>query len=1126
MDFEKALTDKLINKRYLIQEKIASGRNIVFKALDLIRNENIAFKQILIQDKTEFNAVQKEYDLLKSINHPNIYRTYDFGKVYSIEPDITSHEIEIYFITFELIQHRSFQKSDLENNDIIKQIFSGLLYLHFNNILHLDIKDENILIDEKSNVKIIDFGLAETSIDNKLSNKKGTIEFISPEMISGGLLNFWTDYYSLGIVFYKILFGEFPFSANNEREILDWHLNESKKFKFSDGIIFNKIISKFLVNNIDQRKENIFKLLQEYLGEDLCKNIQLRREYFLSKNQERFLEIIMNKDKNGNINVIEGEKGSGKTSLLEKINKNSKSILINSIQINRLDFFEVFLSRLKQFKSSFQILKNDSLSESELVIEIKKEINSFSDESNFFILIDDFDKINDVKSDLLNEILFFALAKGSNLVFTRNIGAKTEVFYDMKIYQITPLMKEDFEEYLDKTINKQLFNQFPTKFLFNYSVHYPSKINDLINRLLKLKRFNIDKSGFSVSNELLLKDVFSIADENFLELRGIDYNSKIFLSFLYIIEEPLDFKRLDKVDNLFEGEFKLNKLFQNNLIEINEFGIIELIDYQLLKNSILDFIIKEKNDITNIIKNLFDVSKSYLNYQQKVNISSWLMDFEAAYNFIKKAENKLVKEEGYYVFLQLIENALIKLPEKFKCQLYEISLNPLKEIGNWEKVNKILNYLISDCNIYNFYALKAVTLNKLGESEKAIEILTNEFNKDNSNEDIQYQLADAYLNLGKLDNSEKLLNILIKKTKDKKLTADSYNLLAIVNFYQDKLKESAIYFNRALEIFKELNLKTKIGQILNNLGNTLSLLGETEDSYKNWEDSLQIAKDYGYLELEASNYQNLGIKEFINFNLENSDEKYNQAKKIFEVLGNKLQTGQIYSNLTEKNILELDYRSGELNFKKAFRIFKDINNPLELEYAYILHLFNHLFYRNNNTNSNSKIYNIKFKEFYNGIDLSLEKLNSIENIEYLLDIFKSNNYNFLFFLLGILIYFRFELISEKILDYYIIESKKQLNFTYYNLISDLLSYKTKNNKFDILDFEILNKLSDFVESKDVSLFSVLVLVEKQKFYKHRGNFDKSRITRNYIEHILLYVKTTGIINKGIFSMYIKDNLVD
>ncbi len=118
-----------------------------------------------------------------------------------------------------------------EGKDIYYQIINGMDYLHQNNIIHRDLKLENIIIDDKKNIKIIDFGFGTISSDETYSSFFcGTPSYMPPEIVSKKdyigkeisytlLLGSYADVWTLGVLLYIMLCGTFPFRALTEKEL-------------------------------------------------------------------------------------------------------------------------------------------------------------------------------------------------------------------------------------------------------------------------------------------------------------------------------------------------------------------------------------------------------------------------------------------------------------------------------------------------------------------------------------------------------------------------------------------------------------------------------------------------------------------------------------------------------------------------------------------------------------------------------------------------------------------------------------------------------------------------------------------------------------------------------------------
>ncbi len=244
-DFRKY---KLISKRYRIIKKIASGGMAdIFLGDDLKLNRKVAVKILSANYAGDRNFVARfksEAQILARLNHPNIVQVYDWGEFNGS-----------YFICMEYVEGESL-KEIIEKKgplppetiaDYAIQISSALLTAHKNNLIHRDIKPQNILVTPEEKVKVTDFGIAKslTTDVTKTLNIMGTAHYISPEQAKGEVLDHRTDIYSLGIVLYEMLTADVPFRGGNSIDISLKHINE-KPLKPSE-----------LMENIPEKLEDI-----------------------------------------------------------------------------------------------------------------------------------------------------------------------------------------------------------------------------------------------------------------------------------------------------------------------------------------------------------------------------------------------------------------------------------------------------------------------------------------------------------------------------------------------------------------------------------------------------------------------------------------------------------------------------------------------------------------------------------------------------------------------------------------------------------------------------------------------------------------------------------------------------
>jgi eukaryotic-like serine/threonine-protein kinase len=269
------MADTIIAERYKLISKIGSGgTSDVYLAQDIKLNRRVAIKILAKTYAFEKNFVarfKKEAQILARLNHPNIVAIYDWGQ----------YE-DSYFICMEYAEGQSLEEI-IDKQGILSpgitakyaiQICNALEVAHNNDLIHRDIKPQNIIVAPDGVVKITDFGIAKSLIEDntKTINILGTSYYISPEQAQGKILSYSTDIYSLGIVMYEMLTADLPFRGENSIEISLKHINEKplKPSVLVKGIPprIEKIILYCLQKNPQNRYENISALksdLQNFL---------------------------------------------------------------------------------------------------------------------------------------------------------------------------------------------------------------------------------------------------------------------------------------------------------------------------------------------------------------------------------------------------------------------------------------------------------------------------------------------------------------------------------------------------------------------------------------------------------------------------------------------------------------------------------------------------------------------------------------------------------------------------------------------------------------------------------------------------------------------------------------------
>lgn len=220
----------LLLNRYELLEKIGEGgMGIVYKAKCTLLNRFVAVKILkseLSNHEDFISRFKREANSIASLSHPNIVNIHDVG----IENNINFIVMEyVNGKTLKQIIKETVRLSTLNTLAISTQIAKALEYAHKNNIVHRDIKPDNILITEDNIVKLTDFGIAKVTDSVTITNSNniiGSVHYFSPEQAKGKFVDCRADIYALGIVMYEMITGQVPFNSDNSISVVMMHIQE------------------------------------------------------------------------------------------------------------------------------------------------------------------------------------------------------------------------------------------------------------------------------------------------------------------------------------------------------------------------------------------------------------------------------------------------------------------------------------------------------------------------------------------------------------------------------------------------------------------------------------------------------------------------------------------------------------------------------------------------------------------------------------------------------------------------------------------------------------------------------------------------------------------------------------
>jgi serine/threonine protein kinase len=273
--------------QYLILEKLGEGgMGVVYLAEDTVLGRRVAFKSLKDTGTPEFNQYKtrflREARLASVLNHPNIVSVYDYGET----------EDGLPYLVMEYVKGKNLSDVLRENKltvaecvRVIKQIARALAEAHEHGIVHRDLKPSNIFVNERDEVKVLDFGLAKLLDADQFNSKSysaatselftetregvfmGTPSYSSPEQLLGTSVDRRSDIFSLGAVFYECLSGQPAFAGKNFAEICAQVIKDDpsppSKVNLAVSPEFDSVALKALSKKAENRYQTVEELIKD-----------------------------------------------------------------------------------------------------------------------------------------------------------------------------------------------------------------------------------------------------------------------------------------------------------------------------------------------------------------------------------------------------------------------------------------------------------------------------------------------------------------------------------------------------------------------------------------------------------------------------------------------------------------------------------------------------------------------------------------------------------------------------------------------------------------------------------------------------------------------------------------------
>jgi serine/threonine-protein kinase len=224
----------LLNGRYRLDAQVgAGGMSTVYRAFDTTLERQVAIKLMhreIASDSDQLERFRREARAVAQLNHPHIVQVIDAGE--DGDASRPTPYIVLEYVEGETLKDRIRRMGGLPVGEAVAyaiEVARALGVAHAHQIVHRDVKPQNVLIDEEGAAKVTDFGIARSLAEEGLTadgRVLGTTDYVSPEQALGHAVTGQSDLYSLGVVLFEMLTGDVPFHGENQIAIAMKHVRE------------------------------------------------------------------------------------------------------------------------------------------------------------------------------------------------------------------------------------------------------------------------------------------------------------------------------------------------------------------------------------------------------------------------------------------------------------------------------------------------------------------------------------------------------------------------------------------------------------------------------------------------------------------------------------------------------------------------------------------------------------------------------------------------------------------------------------------------------------------------------------------------------------------------------------
>ncbi|MDD4169078.1 MAG: Stk1 family PASTA domain-containing Ser/Thr kinase [Desulfotomaculaceae bacterium] len=262
---------KLLGNRYEILEQLGGGgMAIVYKGRDTVLNRLVTIKVLrpeFTSDDDFVHRFRREAQAVASLSHPNIVSIYDVGRADAVD------YLVMEYVEGDNLKNLIRSQGTLDSDraiQIARQVSDALEHAHGNNIVHRDVKPQNILITSGGRAKLTDFGIARGATAATLTQTDsivGSVHYLSPEQARGETVGPQSDIYSLGVVLYEMVTGVLPFQGDTPISVALKHIQDDpirpSNLNPAIDLRLEKIVTRAMAKNPSERYQTAGQMVRE-----------------------------------------------------------------------------------------------------------------------------------------------------------------------------------------------------------------------------------------------------------------------------------------------------------------------------------------------------------------------------------------------------------------------------------------------------------------------------------------------------------------------------------------------------------------------------------------------------------------------------------------------------------------------------------------------------------------------------------------------------------------------------------------------------------------------------------------------------------------------------------------------